>query len=291
MPGLIGKATNPNEAGALGESDQFEGVRGVSHAGSHGGVVGINDNDNSNKDNPAGPGVFGTSRGTGVWGNSETWLGVFGETNAPADAGAAGVLGEGKDGGDGVKGHARGQGKAGVAGIHITNQGPGIWGKGSPAGLFEGNVTVKGDVEVTGDIRLVNADCAEDFDVSSAVTVEPGTVMVLGNDGALSESQEAYDKRVAGVISGAGDYKPGIVLDKQNTQVNRAPLALLGKVYCKVDASHEPIDVGDLLTTSDRPGHAMKAADPLKAFGSIIGKALRPFKEGQGLIPILIALQ
>jgi hypothetical protein len=49
--------------------------------------------------------------------------------------------------------------------------------------------------------------------------------------------------------------------------------------------------MGDLLTTSSTPGHAMKAADALKAFGSIIGKALRPFKQGQGLIPILVALQ
>jgi len=36
---------------------------------------------------------------------------------------------------------------------------------------------------------------------------------------------------------------------------------------------------------------AMGFVDALKAFGSIIGKAMRPLKEGQGLIPILIALQ
>ena len=58
-------------------------------------------------------------------------------------------------------------------------------------------------------------DCAEEFDVYGADKVEPGTVMVLGNEGALSASQQAYDKRVAGVISGAGTYKPGIVLDKK----------------------------------------------------------------------------
>ena len=62
MSSVTGQATNPNEAGVLGESSQFEGVRGVSHAGGHGGVVGINDNDNSNPNNPAGPGVLGQSR-------------------------------------------------------------------------------------------------------------------------------------------------------------------------------------------------------------------------------------
>lgn len=148
-----------------------------------------------------------------------------------------------------------------------------------------------GDVEVRGDIRLLNADCAEDFTIASTDSVEPGTVMVLGAEDVLEPSQHAYDKRVAGVISGAGTYKPGIVLDKQPSQGNRSPVALLGKVFCKVDARYAPIEVGDLLTTSDTLGHAMRAADPFQAFGSVIGKALRPLREGQGLIPILIALQ
>lgn len=115
--------------------------------------------------------------------------------------------------------------------------------------------------------------------------------MVLGNEGALFQSQQAYDKRVAGVISGAGGYKPGIILDKQQTLGNRQPIALFGKVFCKVDAQFGAIEVGDLLTTSSTQGHAMKAEDPTKAFGSVIGKALRPLKKGQGLIPIMIALQ
>jgi hypothetical protein len=63
------------------------------------------------------------------------------------------------------------------------------------------------------------------------------------------------------------------------------------QVYCKVDAQYAPIEVGDLLTTSPTPGHAMKAADPFKAFGAVIGKALQPLHTGQGLLPILIALQ
>jgi hypothetical protein len=147
------------------------------------------------------------------------------------------------------------------------------------------------DVEVGGDIRLANADCAEDFTIGSDASVEPGTVMVLGEEGALFPSYRAYDKRVAGVVSGAGDYKPGIVLDKQESDNIRQPIALLGKAYCKVDAGHGAIEIGDLLTTSPTPGHAMKADDPLKAFGTVIGKALRPLAAGQGLIPILIALQ
>ena len=147
-----------------------------------------------------------------------------------------------------------------------------------------GNITAK-------DVVLAGGDCAEDFDILGAEKFEPGTVMVIDQEGALQQSQQAYDKRVAGVISGAGDLRPGIVLDKQPSESNRHPIALLGKVYCKVDAHYSPIGVGDLLTTSPTAGHAMKAGDPLKAFGAVIGKALRPLGAGQGLIPILIALQ
>jgi hypothetical protein len=65
----------------------------------------------------------------------------------------------------------------------------------------------------------------------------------------------------------------------------------MGKVLCKVDAQFGTVEVGDLLTTSRTPGHATKTSDPYKAFGALIGKALRPLTEGQRLIPILIALQ
>ncbi len=150
---------------------------------------------------------------------------------------------------------------------------------------------VQGDIITTGDIALKNADCAEEFVVENANKSEPGAVMVLTETGMLQESTEAYDKKVAGIVSGAGDLKPGIVLDKQSESANRIPIALMGKVYCKVDAQYGSIEVGDLLTTSPTPGHAMKATEPTKAFGAIIGKALRALDAGTGLIPVLVSLQ
>jgi len=141
-----------------------------------------------------------------------------------------------------------------------------------------------------GDLVLGNAaDCAEDFD--TAETCEPGTVVVLGDDERLHVATTAYDKRVAGVMSGAGTFRPGLVLDRQTGREGRQPVALLGKVFCRVDARQKPIEVGDLLTTSETRGHAMKADDPARAFGAVIGKALRPCLTGVGLIPILVALQ
>jgi len=150
---------------------------------------------------------------------------------------------------------------------------------------------VNGDIMASGDIVLQNADCAEEFDIASVEEAEPGTVMVLDESGHLRPSSEPYDKKVAGVVSGGGDLKPGLILDNQPGKNNRLPIALLGKTCCKVDTRYSPIEVGDLLTTSSTPGHAMKATDPVRAFGSIIGKALHSLNSGTGMIPILIALQ
>jgi hypothetical protein len=127
--------------------------------------------------------------------------------------------------------------------------------------------------------------------VSGAEEADPGTVMVFDQEGSLQQSRQAYDKRVAGVVSGADGYRSGIILDKQVSEANRIPVALMGKVYCRVDAQYSPIEVGDLLTTSPTPGHAMKAVDALKAFGAVIGKALKPLDRGVDMIPILVTLQ
>jgi hypothetical protein len=152
------------------------------------------------------------------------------------------------------------------------------------------NATIRLDGE-DGDIILRNADCAEDFDIADANDVSPGTVMTIGEDGRLLESWRPYDRCVAGVLSGAGDLKPGIVLGRHEETPGRRPIALTGRAWCRVEGRTAPIAVGDLLTTSSIPGVAMKAADPTRAFGAVIGKALAPFASGEGSIPILVALQ
>lgn len=178
-----------------------------------------------------------------------------------------------------------------------SEQGPGrigLGGNGSPGVIevFDANTTPTIKIDgTTGDVQLLGADCAEDFDVETSQTLEPGTVMVIGPDDKLRRCTEAYDKTVAGVLSGAGGCRPGIVLGKSGSHNGRLPLALTGKVYCQVDARYGAVELGDLLTTSPTPGHAMKMGDPLRAFGAVIGKAFRPLRAGHGLIPILIALQ
>ena len=223
-----------------------------------------------------GTGVCGQcDGGRGVAGFSVTWQGVYGHSSSQA-----GVVGE-SDGFDGVYGISHSPQHAGVTGQND---------KGGMAGFFGGNVVVTGTVSAV-DVLISGADFAEEFDISGQGVVDPGTVMVLDENGGLHPSQHAYDKKVAGVISGAGQYKPGVVLDRQASTDRRLPVALVGKVCCKVDANFSPIEIGDLLTTSPTPGHAMKATDSGQSFGAVIGKALGTIARGQGMIPVLVALQ
>jgi len=285
-------STDPNNPAVLAQSDTQSAVRGVTQAEKHSAVMGVSECTTAS----AGAGVYGKSKASGVIGESETWHGVAGISHS--ETGGAGVFGKSK--GAGVIGESETwHALAGVT--ESTTGGAGVYGKGGLAGLFEGNVRIDGNIAARNldadnikckvDMTFANADVAEDFRVLDIESVEPGCVMVLAHDGSLCLSQQPFDKRVAGVISGAGNYKPGIVLDKQDSSDDRFPIALIGKVYCKVDAQYGAIEVGDLLTTSPTAGHAMKADDPLKAFGAVLGKALRPLVSGQGLIPVLIALQ
>lgn len=158
--------------------------------------------------------------------------------------------------------------------------------------IFHTGGTTPGEkviITADGDIRLLGADCAEFFEADDPATVEPGTVLVIGETGSLHPCETAYDTRVAGVVSGAGTTKPALVLDHGAADAG-VPVALNGKVHCKVEAETSPIGVGDLLTTSAETGHAMRAGDPARSFGAILGKALAPLAEGRGLIPVLVAL-
>lgn len=145
-------------------------------------------------------------------------------------------------------------------------------------------------LEVTG-----GADLAEPFAINvEREVVLPGMVVSIDteNAGALVISGKSYDKTVAGIVSGAGDIQPGMIMGQEGTIANgKHPVALTGRVYCRVDARYGAIRPGDLLTTSDTPGHAMKVSDHNHAQGAIIGKAMTSLDEGQGLVLVLVSLQ
>jgi hypothetical protein len=56
--------------------------------------------------------------------------------------------------------------------------------------------------------------------------------VVLDEEERIQASHDGYDKKMAGVVSGAGDYRPGLILDRQDSTESRAPVELVGKVYC-----------------------------------------------------------
>ena len=112
------------------------------------------------------------------------------------------------------------------------------------------------------------------------------------NSGKLMLCKEAYDRKIAGIISGANCIKPGMVMGQKGSIADgNFPIALVGRVYVQADASFGAIQPGDFLTSSSIPGVAMKAIDFQKAQGAIIGKAMTGLESGDGMVLVLVNLQ
>ncbi|MDP0490215.1 MAG: hypothetical protein Q7Q71_04105 [Verrucomicrobiota bacterium JB023] len=149
-----------------------------------------------------------------------------------------------------------------------------------------------GTVQITG-----GSDLSEQFEISdgmSEIAPEPGMLVCIDpeNPGALKPSSRAHDRTVAGIISGAGGINPGMLMGQVDSIADgEHPVALTGRVYCMVDDSNGEILPGDLITTSDTPGHGMKVVDHEQARGAIIGKAMTRLEGDSGLVLVLVSLQ
>ena len=154
------------------------------------------------------------------------------------------------------------------------------------------NTTVLIDGEA-GVVNVPNGDIAEEFsaDLAGSDAIQPGMVVVFNDDAELALTDRAGDPRVAGIVAGAGDERPGVVLGRKPGRTHPVQLALTGKVWAWVDADVRPVAVGDLLITSSRPGHAEAVADRAMAVGHIVGKAMAPMTSGQALIPVMVMLR
>jgi hypothetical protein len=171
--------------------------------------------------------------------------------------------------------------------------------------LFKGDGSVgltlqadlSGESKITTQVLQITggSDLSEQFDIAAPKDeLAPGMIVCIDPEhpGQLVESTKSYDRTVAGVMSGAGGVKPGMLMGQQGTPADgKHPVALSGRVYCEADASNGAIHPGDLLTTSDTPGHAMKVTDYDQAHGAIIGKAMSSLGTGQGLVLVLVSLQ
>jgi len=109
------------------------------------------------------------------------------------------------------------------------------------------------------------ADLAENYQADD--NYEPGTVLVFGGSNEVTISSIADDTAVAGVVS----TNPAHLMNGALTGTNVVPLALQGRVPCKVQG---PVEKGTVLVTSQNPGIAKAIDYSLYRPGVILGKAL-----------------
>ena len=152
-----------------------------------------------------------------------------------------------------------------------------------------GRVTTQ-ELQITG-----GSDLSESFDVhSGSGNPLPGMVVSIdpSRPGALAVCSRPYDRTVAGVISGAGGIRTGLMMGQKGSVADgEHPVALTGRVWCLTDASYGSVNSGDLLTTSPTPGHAMVVRNHQKAQGAILGKAMTSLDSSKGLVLVLVSLQ
>ncbi|MCB0835229.1 MAG: hypothetical protein KDE26_03415 [Bacteroidetes bacterium] len=139
-------------------------------------------------------------------------------------------------------------------------------------------------LEITG-----GCDLAEYKQNHDSRSLEPGDVVLIDptDPKGVLLSDQPYNKMAIGIYSGANGVKPGMILSQEGVLDGDIPVAIAGQVYVKVTGKVNP---GDLLTSSNIPGHAMKAKNYKKAFGAIIGKAISTNDEN-GFALVLIGRQ
>jgi hypothetical protein len=141
---------------------------------------------------------------------------------------------------------------------------------------------------------LSGGDYSESVDVSGdRAGYEAGAVLVIDKSsaGRVRTSTQPYSTLVAGIYS----TNPGVVGRRQTTDRSHmrdeVPMAMTGIVPAKISAENGPVEVGDLLVTSSRPGYAMKGTDRTKMLGAVLGKAMGSLESGTGVIEVLVTLQ
>ncbi len=182
---------------------------------------------------------------------------------------------------------------SGATRMILTDDGNVGIGTTSPVAKLHVNGTTRTNIlQITG-----GSDVAEPYNIAPAGKVAAAPGMVVSIDphhiGQLRVCDKAADSTVAGIVSGANGINPGLTLTQEGSVADGAlPVASVGRVWCWVDADAAgPVVPGDLLTSSDTPGHAMKVVDRGAANGAILGKAMSSLDSGRGLVLVLVALQ
>jgi hypothetical protein len=121
--------------------------------------------------------------------------------------------------------------------------------------------------------QMGTCDLAEQFLSLDGATSGDVVRLDPGRFKGLRRADTPYDPALAGVVS----TTPTVVMGTSDVPEG-IPVALAGVVPVKVTVEGGPIDVGDALTSSSTPGHAMRA----ERAGPTLGKAMEPFDGSQG---------
>ena len=122
------------------------------------------------------------------------------------------------------------------------------------------------------------ADLAENY--TSDENYEAGTVVELGGTAEVTQTSRPTSVAIAGIVS----TDPAYLMNSDSEGIS---VALIGRVPCKVTGK---INKGDLLVSSDVPGHAKAHRDIHNPpAGSMIGKAIdNKDDDGTGVIEVLV---
>ena len=122
------------------------------------------------------------------------------------------------------------------------------------------------------------ADLAERY--TADADYEPGTVVELGGEYEVTQTQRARSTAIAGIVS----TDPAYLMNSDSEGIS---VALIGRVPCKVVGK---VRKGDMLISSDKPGHAQAYKDIHNPpTGSVIGKAIEnKDDDGTGVIEVLV---
>lgn len=294
----VNSAANGGGSAVAGFSNQSDGYA----------VSGSNFSSNSSSRCAGGYFTTQGAAGIGVWGralnaNSNNTYGAFGGyfEHFSTTGYGAGVVGTSPSVGNGY----------GVQGWHTATSGygVGVYGYSGSSGGYGGYFTNAGGgtaLYVNGTTKtkvlevLGGSDIAEPFNINQSGDcdggrIEPGMVVSIdaNRTGELTLATKAYDRAVAGIISGANGVNPGMILTQKDSVADgKHAVAMTGRVWCWCDAdANGAIKAGDLLTTSNTPGHAMRVGDDQIASGATIGKAMSALEHGTGMVLVLVNLQ
>jgi hypothetical protein len=303
--GVIGTSDDGHGVGVAGYTQDGYAVQGVDggseQARGYGGYF----------TSSSGVGAYGRSSASNTWnneyapglyGSSMNGVGVYGRSDSTGSWRTAGVMGWGLGGPGGEFYTYNGNIIEGYEDVNFSND---------ESLNLRFKVTWWGDVYADGSYLSPAADFAELLPARDGL--EPGDVLVVGPDGQLARSTEAYQPTVVGVYSTKPGFLGGtpedaggnevqvrqgaepVARDKNKATVELAangkvPLAIAGIVPVKASAENGAITPGALLVASDTPGHCMLAGEN-PPIGTVLGKALEGLERGTGIILMLVMLQ